>query len=40
MIILIIFILSFLSIILEYITRIYFQLKKIKVNIYEKKINI
>ena len=35
-----IFLFSFLSIILEYITRIYFQIKKINVNIYEKKINI
>ena len=35
-----IFIFSFLSIILEYITIIYFQLKKININIYEKKINI
>lgn len=35
-----IFLSFFLSIILEYITRIYFQLKKMKTNIYEKKINI
>jgi polyisoprenyl-phosphate glycosyltransferase len=37
--ILLIFILAILALLFEYITRIYFQLKKTKKNIYEKKIN-
>ena len=38
-ILILIFICTFLAIICEYVTRIYFQLKKTERNIYEKKIN-